>query len=213
MSARSFAVPPYAAATPAAAVAGSAGTATTPARSDHVHPRYQWAPPDHNLLAWTEDPRVAANSGSLSVAGTLYLQRVHLPVAASVTNVVMVVTSALTTATSGQNFAALFTSAGALVAQSADQSTAWATTGTKTMALAGGPHSCAAGDYYLGVWANASGLPAFARASSQSAQLVNVGLSAPNLRSCTANTGLTTAAPSSLGSQTSSSLALWAALS
>lgn len=210
---RGFAVAPYASATPSAAVAGSAGTGSAPARSDHVHPRYQWTPPDHNLLAWTEDPRVAANSGALTVAGTLYLQRLHLPVAASVTNIVMVVTNGLTTAVSGQNFAVLYTAAGARVGVSADQSTAWASNGAKTMALASGPFSCAAGDYYIGVWSNATGLPSFARASSQSAQLINVGLSAPNLRTCTADTGLTTAAPATLGSQTSSSLGLWAALS
>jgi hypothetical protein len=178
-------------------------------------PGPEWTALDQGYLSWAFDPVLCtANSGSLT-NGTLYLVRVHLPVAASVTNVAMYTTGATVAGlVSGQNFMALYTGAGALVAATADQTTNFATNGAQVRALVGGPFALAAGDYYVGVYCNGTTNPAFAKvASIASGALANINLSAPTLRFATANTGLTTAMPATLGGQTALTNAIWAALS
>ncbi len=195
-------------------VIGAAGNATKAAPANHVHPRYEWAAPDHNLLAWSLDVGTAANNSAIAVAGTLYLVRVHLPVQSSVTNVIIYLTSAGVGLTSGQNFAGLYTSAGNLIASTADQTTGWGTTGLKTMALSGGPFSEAAGDYYIGLYANWSATaPSLARGTNIAATFANAGLVSPNFRAATANTGLTTALPATSGSPNASAFLWWVGLS
>lgn len=181
---------------------------------DDVISAYEWDPADHNFLAWTVDPGVLpATSSALSSAGTLHLVRLHVPTAISVTNIVIYVSVAGSTLTAGQCFAALYTAAGARVAVTADQATAWASTGVKTMALASGPFSLTAGDHYVGMWFNGTTGPTLARSAGLGAAITNIGLSAPNLRCATADTGLTTAAPATLGAQTAAGILWWVALS
>jgi hypothetical protein len=174
--------------------------------------RYAFTPPDHGLKAWTFEP-VGALGGAIPVSGTLQLARVHLPVAATITNIVLNIITAGSTLTSGQCFAGLWTAAGAKVDVTADQAASWVSTGNKTMALAAGPYSAAAGDYYIGWWSNGTTNPAFARQGTT--VLVNVGLAAPNYRFCTADTGLTNAAsaPANLAAQAQALFSFWAALS
>jgi hypothetical protein len=172
-----------------------------------------WLPADHGLIAWTFDP--ASNvAGSGPTSGVLQLARIHLPTARSITNVILNVVSAGVALTSGQCFAGLWTSAGAKIDVTADQSGSWNSGGNKIMALSQGAYAASAGDYYVGWWSNAgTSNPTFARQGSST--LVNVGLSAPSLRFATADTGLTNAAsaPSSLGTQSASSTGWFAALS
>ncbi len=171
-------------------------------------------PADRGYLAWTMPPWAAAAAAAPS-AGTLSLARIYRVPAGSVTNIVMASVGAGSGLTTGQCFAALYTAAGVLVAQTADQSTAWAASGVKTMALAAGPYTVAAGDYYVGIWHNGTTGPTWTRYANSSGSVTptNVGLSAPNLAAATANTGLTTTAPGTLGTQTSFLSYWWAALS
>lgn len=198
---------------PTDATTATAGTSLSASPRDHVHPRYHWAPADHGLKAWSYDGAMVS-AGVTPSDGVLQLVRVHVPVASTVTNILLLVTIAGTSLTSGNNIAALYTAAGAKIDVTADQSTAWTTTGLKTMALSGGAYSAAAGDYYVAWWMNGSGTdPQFG--SRGTLESINAGLSAPNLRFATANTGLTNAAsaPLSLGSQTAANAAYWVALS
>lgn len=172
----------------------------------------EWNPTDHGLLAWTFDPGMI-QAGSGVTSGTLQIVRLHLRTSASVTNILMHVSGAGVTLTAGQSFAALYTAAGVKVAVTAAQDVAWTTQSLKTMALVGGPYQLAAGDYYVAVWSVGATPPQFTRAANLSAGLLNTGLSAPNFRAATADTGLTTTAPNSIGAQTSSNINLWAALS
>lgn len=174
---------------------------------------YTWLPTDHNLLAWAYPVEAAATSGAPATAGLLYLVRLHLPVTANITNIDMFATPGGTALTAGQCFAALYTSTGALIAQTADQAAAWASAGAKTMALAGGPYNLTAGDYYAGWWHNGTTAPSWSRSQNASGGLANYGLSAPNLRFATANTALTTTAPASFGAQTAGAATYWVALS
>lgn len=194
-----------------AGTVGSPGAGTLASPWDHVHPRTWWAPEDHGFLTWTFEPQMCASSGNQPTAGVLQLARVHVPAATTITNIVLFAQTAGSTLTSGQNFAALYTSGGSLLAATADQSTAWASTGTKTMALTSA-QSVAAGDYYVGFYANGTTAPAFSRAAG-AFSIVNTGLSNANSRWATAATGLTTAMPASAGTVSSSSNSWWAALS
>lgn len=167
-------------------------------------------PWDHNLLAWSYDP-VGAINNSVVTGGVLYLIKVRMGPAATITNVIVQVAIAGTTLTADQNFAALYDSAGTRVGVTADQTTAWGSTGTKTMALTT-PYVAAAGTYYVGLLANGTTPPQFARSSGFS--LINVGLSAGSYRYSTSGTAQTaTPASVTLASAAAASISYWAALS
>lgn len=189
------------------------GTATTSARSDHKHPRYSWEPPDYGLLGWSFDG-IMATSSTTPGAGQLQMVRIHVPVASSITNVIIAVVTLGATLTSGQNFMALFDSSRNLIGVTADRTTRWNTGGTTGMdeaALVGGPFAVAAGDYYVGFWSVGTTQPAIARAGNTGA--INNKLSGNNSRHGTSSTGLTTTAPNPAAAITASNTAFWAAVS
>jgi hypothetical protein len=173
-------------------------------------------PPDYGLLAWDFDPSICASTTTLGSAGTLQLQRVHVPVTSSVTNIVMYLGTVAVGGTSGQNFAGLWNaSGGAQVGITADMTATFGGSGgLKVMALASGPFLIAAGDYYVGYYWNAgtSG-PGWARANTIAGTLTNMSLASPDLICATANTGLTTTPPSTLGAQSINSHNWWCGLS
>ena len=172
-----------------------------------------WHPVDHGLKTWAYDPMICSTSAA-ATSGLLYFQKVHLKQPMTITNIVMHVGTAGATLTSGQNFAALYRADRTLIAVTADQSTAWTSTGVKTMALSGGPYSLAAGDYYVAHWSVGTTPVGLLRSSPNVGALVNVGFTQPNFRQGTADSGLTTTAPSTFSStQSSSASAGWAALS
>lgn len=168
-------------------------------------------PADHGLLAWTFPPDVGPNATALTPAGVLFLRRVRRVPAGPVTGAAIMVTTAGSTLTAGQCFAAVYTAAGVLVGTSADQSVAWASTGLKLMPLAGGPFTVVAGDMYVGVWYNGTTGPTLARAGLN-APYTNANLSAPNLIAATSTTGLTTTAPDPFGAQSAGANSFWAAV-
>ena len=165
-------------------------------------PRYVFDPTDHNLLAWSMPPTNIGGGTVMPTAGLLTFVRIRVPKPITVTNIVMHVSTAGGTLTSGQCFAALYAGV-SLVGQTADQAVAWASTGLKTMALAGGPYSLTIGNHYVAFWFNGTTGPAFPRDSGFSAISANVGLSTPNFKCGTADTSITTTAPPTMGAQTS----------
>lgn len=193
----------------------TAGPNTTTQDSASAQPTGAFTPADHNLITWAFDPGTSITSGPASgtspnIAGTVNLIELIIPSAATVTNIIMMLSTAGATLTAGQCFAALYDSSGNLLGQTADQATNWTTTGTKTMALTT-PVAVSAGKVYVAVWANGTTLPLFGRGDNNS--VVNAGLSSATARFATANTGVTTTAPNPLGAKTISSTAYWAALS
>jgi parallel beta-helix repeat protein len=195
------------------AIVATPGNSAKASAANHQHPRTYWNPSDQGLVTWTMDVMVATANAILPAAGTLYVVRVHVPVAVSVRNILAAVTSGGTGLKAGQCLAGLWNAfGGALVGVTADQSADWAAAGLKTMAL-----TCAvnltAGDYYIGLYANGTTLPAFARGNNQiGGAFVNAGMSG-NFRVATANTGLTTTPPATLGTLTAASTAWWLAVS
>lgn len=176
-----------------------------------LDPRYNWQPPDIGLKAWTYDHVLAANATILASAGVARCARVKLPRAGSVTNIHVIVTTAGGTLTSGQNFGALWTNSGVLVAQTTDQTTALGSVGFKTMAFAA-PHALVAGTYIVGLWSNGTTLPTLARGTALTSPAANAGLST-GYRFFTVGSSLTTAAPDPTGAESVASTAYWFGLS
>lgn len=170
-------------------------------------------PADRGFIAWNFPPHAATGSTPIPTAGTLYVHRIRRVPAGSITNINVVLAVAGSALTTGQCFATLFDSAGVPIGTTADQSVVWAgAAGLKTSALAGGPFTVAAGDYYVGLWFNGTTGPALERYGALNS-MTNVGLSSPNLEFASSSTGLTTAPPDPFGAQSALALAYWIALS
>jgi hypothetical protein len=169
-------------------------------------------PPDHGLVGWTFDPADVQSATIIPTAGRLELARVRVS-GSTVTSILLTLTVAGATLTAGRNFAALFTDAGALLATSVDQSTNWQTAGLRTCTLAA-PQAVTPGSFVrVGFFSNGTTLPTLARgAVAFSGAALNPGMAGPAWRYSTADTGLTTAMPATLGAQTSAATAWWAGL-
>lgn len=198
------------------ATAPTAGVATTAARSDHAHPRYDYQPADNNLLAWAYDPILVTTGTIFAAAGTLYMIKIHSPSAISATNIFLYLQTSGATLTASQCYAGIYQN-GNLLGTSADLSGSVSpgfasAAGLKTIPIVAGPIAVAAGDFYIAFYANGTTLPTLGRAGSFPT-LNNVGLTAGSYRTASANTGLTTALPGTMGTQTSLNVAYWAAVS
>jgi hypothetical protein len=170
---------------------------------------YSFGPTDYGWLAWAFDPANLDSGASAASAGVLNLTKLHLPVASTITNILLSITTAPTGLTSGQNFAGLYSTSGTLLATTADQTSNWAATGMKTCALTA-TYSAAAGDYLVGFFANGTTPPAFSRTPAKLA-VINGSLAVP--RFSTGATGATTAMPSTAGTLAAVNVPTWCALS
>jgi hypothetical protein len=188
---------------------GTAAAPTVPAIAAAVNAR----PSNQgSLIAWNYDPAIAVNNSTIT-AGVVYLVKVKLYAAATITNVVAYIITLDAGLTSGQCFAGLYNSSGAQVAITANQSASWATAGFKAMALTT-PYSAAAGDYYVALLANGNTALAFARSTSAGTPVINAGLSAGSYRVCSSGTGQTALPGSITLSGTSATVAaFWTAVS
>lgn len=191
------AAPTAAAGTNTTQVATTAHVMAVAERSDYL------SPPDYNLIAWNIPWWQSGTGTILATAGLLHVCKLHVPKAATITNVEFHLSAAGSSLTSGQNFAALFSGAKALLSTTADQTTAWGSTGRKTMALSA-PQAVAAGFVYVGFFSNGSTLPTPLRSSGQS--MINGGLAAADSFWATADTGRTTSMPSTIGTMTALSV-------
>ena len=190
-----------------ATVSGSAPSLNLPAPSGP-----NLAPQDHNLIGWTYDPVLQTGSTAPS-AGVLYLIRIPVYTACSISNILVEVVSAGTGLTTGQNWAGLYNASGALLAQTTDQSAAWTTTGLKEMALTS-PRYASQGWYYVVIVTNGTTPPSFGRATVQGASAINAGLTPGTARYATNSTGQHTLPASiTLSGNTVNWVAYWAALS
>jgi len=198
--------------------AGAAGTSGKAADASHIHvtPSGLWQPADHGLLAWNCDPFLTSTNQAGSAA-VLYLMRLKIPTAISVTNVhvgISVVGNTLT-----NSYLGLYDSTGHIIGTSADQSTAFTGLGLITAALVSGPFPVAAGaTVYVGVQVgSASTQPKFACYNSGGANQASVlnanvtGASARVVGISSGNAALPS--PITLSSCSVQTLAFWCALS
>lgn len=150
----------------------------------------------------------------VSTAGRMEFVKIRVPFATSVTSIIMQLVTNGSTLTAGQCFAALYSPTRALVGQTADQAANWVAGANKlVMALTGGPFAVSAGDHFVGFWFNGTTGPAFMRSCNFTSGGVNGALASPNLLVGSADTGLTTTAPGTMGAQTANAPFWYVALS
>lgn len=174
------------------------------------------SPAAHGLIEWNYDPiATSSGSGQVATSQTLYLMKLIPVMGGTVNNIVVSVGTAGATLTSGQNLAGVYDSTGALIATTADQSTAWGTTGVKTMALTTSVKLKTGQTYFVALLSNGTTPASFVRGSATGVATPNALLSAASYRFCTNGTGLT-ALPASLtlsSNSASGAQTYWVALS
>lgn len=173
-------------------------------------------PQQHGFAEWNFDPiAISSGNGTAAVAGTIYLLKCTSRTGGTISNIVTTVGSATTPVlTSGQNFAGIYDSKGVRLAVTADQTTAWATAGVKTMALTSSVTIQAGQDYYIAFVANGSTLPSFVSSAGGSTTSANSNLANAVQRFTTNGSG--TSLPANLTLTSNSGVgarAYWAALS
>lgn len=97
------------------------------------------APPPafHGMTAWTFDPLFATGNPALTL-GKIILWRIPLPTS-TISNIYMHLVTSPASPTAGQCFAGIYDASGTRLAVTADQSTAWGSTGFQKMPVVGGP--------------------------------------------------------------------------
>lgn len=177
-------------------------------------------PRDHGWLAENYAGMMCQTSlGPTSAA--IYLLRVPVPTTMTISNILLYVQTAGSGLTSGRNFVGLYDSAGNRLGVSADQTTAWASTGTpmtipltSPVTVTGGPDVWV----YVAVLATGTTPPLLQALSNNSGakSLLNAGMATAALYFCSNGTG--TSLPSTLtlssnSASTSSPAPWWVALS
>lgn len=167
---------------------------------------------DHGLAGWTFDPIQVQAGTLLPTAGLSHVVRFRA-VGSLVTNILFHFTVAGSSLTAGQCFASLHTDAGVQLGITADQATNWQTGGLRTCALTV-PQAVTPGEWYkIRWWYNGTTAPTLSRGVNSSSAIVNAGLSAPNFRFGTADSGLTTTGPTTIGTITGAATAWWVGVS
>lgn len=160
------------------------------------------------FLGWSHDPAMSSQDAN-PTAGTVYVSGVYLP-AGTVTNLHTYVDAGAATTHLAMG---LYSSAGALLSQTADQTSAGSSTGLKTWAL-GTPQVVTAGYYYIGLGLTGTP-PSVLTCALQIAAVVNAKAGSPALafRGATSPTAYATTLPSTLGALVSSLRLFWVAAS
>ena len=136
------------------------------------------------------------NQSSVGSTGGIYMRRVHIPTACTVTNVLCAVVN-----TVGQNlancYAALFDASGNRLAVSIDRSSLFTSAGLVTVPLSSPFSLVTAGDYYIGLLFNFSGstpnvLPGLLRGTNVANSVCNMGLASGSSRVANGSNGNTT---------------------
>lgn len=145
-------------------------------------------------------PSILALGGTAAAStGVVYVVRIPLlGGAVAVTNILVGVQTGGSSLTSSQNFAGLYDNAGTKIGGTADQTSAWGSSGLKTMALVSGPFTTSAPFVYVVLVSNGTTPPAFARTGGGAlvASLSTLSSSSSGMPFATNGTG--TALPGSL---------------
>lgn len=169
-----------------------------------------FTPADYGFISWTMQPAAVNAAIAATASGQMWVARIRLPEAATITNISFVIETIGSSVT--RSLVALYDADRDLIAQSADQGGAFGSLGIKTTALAA-PQAVAAGDYYIGMWqtGTTSGRPLGSALSNQAFAIPQFA-SFPRWARTT-STGLTTTAPSSFTVDAISGHIPWMAVS
>lgn len=165
-------------------------------------------PTDHLMKAWNYDP-VLPIGGTALTAGTLFLQRLFVRLPISITTAYVCVQTAGATLTN-VGFG-VYSQAGTLLTSSVNANGATAaafqSTGLKPVTFTA--QIIPPGSFYVGFWTTGTTQPSIARIGSI-ASLLNANLTGSQLmRFATGTTALTTTAPGTMGTLTSTANAYW----
>ena len=193
--------------------AGPAG-ATGATGATGVTDQSIWLAADYGYISQSYDPANAPLTLN-PTNGLLYVIKLKV-LAGNITNIALPIQGSAAL-TAGQNFAALY-QGGTLLGVTADQSANWATDGLKIMPLVGGPIAVVAGLIEVAFWTQSGGAPIAvpqgnSSANAASSSGINGPLTGAASRFSTANAGLTTTAPPTMGAQTSFIRAIYIAVS
>lgn len=153
----------------------------------------------YGFLAWSYPLWLTSSAGQTPFANQLNMVKVWVPRTITVNNVSARVLTAGATLTAGANFATIYDSSGNKIGETADQSTAWTSTGTKTMALTapvvitGGPGVFV----WVSLKATGTTLPAFAKAGPGDATANNGALPVAQGFAVTTSSTFATTTPAS----------------
>lgn len=171
-----------------------------------------WQASDYGLLTMAWDPAIAVATVNtpLNTAGRLNIHKVPVPYPMTVTNIVIYVTTAGVTLTSGNCKAALYQDLN-LIGTTADQSAVWNSTGLKTMALVSGPFTLHKGLADIALWYNGTTAPSLMRGVS--ASQIDMDLQTTDNRTGLGATAITTTPPSTITTNSGTGTTFWVALS
>jgi hypothetical protein len=168
-----------------------------------------WQPSDDSLISAAFDYANAASNFTV-VAGTIYLVRLWVRAATTITNVGFIYNGAA--ATAAGTYVALYSTAGNLFGVSTDQSTNFGATGGAKFGALSTPYSAAAGQYFAAFLVNSAGtVPQLARSAAVAS--VNFTRTGLNSRFASGTTGLTGAPPGSTTTGAALGDAIWAGFS
>lgn len=192
-------------------LAGTSSTTYTVGNDTRVLQAHNTLKPNA-FLAVNYEPEAVSGTAGANVSGTIYLHKIYLAQGQTVTGLAVGVQTLGATLTAAQNLMGLYDASGNRVGVTADQSTAWTTTGFKTAALTSSYSVTTAGFYYVGILAVGTTPPAFYQAANAPSALFNANLSAGTFRHASAGTGQTALpATITMGSTSSSTTNSWVA--
>ncbi len=170
-----------------------------------------WGAEQYGFLTMSYDPAIAmTNISVLSVAGRGYVQRLFLPRASVVSNIITFLMGAGSGLTSGQCMAAIYDTSGNLAGTTADQSTNWTSTGYKSMAIT--PVTLSSGYIWVAIHYNGTTGPAPLRGISNSVTTLNTS-GTDNRYYLTTATGLTPSPSATNASTTATTTSYWMSVS
>jgi len=175
-----------------------------------LHRTVETNPVDHGMIAWTCDPY--ANSGSSTITtGTPFMSKIWIREPVTLSSIGISITTAGVALTVGQNFVGIYNAAGTRIAQSADQTAAWAGTGYVQAAMTA-PVAVTPGAYFLTLLSNGTTSPNLARGAvaGSGAGTINFGLTATTGRFATGPAAQTSLPASiTMASRTLSAISMW----
>lgn len=177
---------------------------------------FEAQPAWHSVKAWSADPSLMQGGTIIPTGGVLNVVRIWTPVAINITTIYThcTATSAGLTNAGFALFAANGSLLQSVVASAGANLTQFQTAGLKSVTISS--QAIAAGaSFFIGFWfTTGTSLPTLLRGSNvtQGGAVINLGLSSSNFRWSTADTGLTTTAPSPMGAQTSIATSWWVAV-
>lgn len=195
-------------------VAGTGSTNFAAGNDNRILQAYNMQAKVQGYLTWNYDSELPIGSGAgANVSGSVYLHKVYLAQGQTVTGVATGVQTAGATLTAGQSLAGLYDSSGNRVAQTADQSGSWNSTGFKSANFTASYTVTTAGFYYVALMSVGTTPPAFYQASNALSTIFNSNTAAGTFRHCVGATAQTSLpATVTLGSSTSSNFNSWVAL-